>query len=76
MDRNTLYVSDLDGTLLQNDATLSPYARDELNRMMDEGLQFTVSSARSTGTIIDILKGLKLQLPCALFNGVLYYTKR
>ncbi|MBQ2792201.1 MAG: HAD-IIB family hydrolase [Oscillospiraceae bacterium] len=73
MDRSTLYVSDLDGTLLQNDATLSPYAREELNRMMDEGMNFTLSSARSTGTIIDILKGLKLRLPCALFNGVLYY---
>ena len=48
----TLYLTDLDGTLLQNDATLSPYAVRELNRMIQKGLCFSISSARSTGTVI------------------------
>ena len=73
MTPKTLYLSDLDGTLLQNDATLSPYAREQLNRMMENGLCFSISSARSTGTVTGILAGLRLNVPIALFNGVLYY---
>ncbi len=69
----TLYLTDLDGTLLQNDATLSPYAVRELNRMIQKGLCFSISSARSTGTVIGILEGLRLRMPIALFNGVIYY---
>ena len=73
MRSKTLYLSDLDGTLLQNDATLSPYAVRELNRMIEKGLCFSISSARSTGTVIGILEGLRLNVPIALFNGVIYY---
>ena len=40
MNIKTLYLSDLDGTLLQNDASLSPYAVRELNRMIEKGLCF------------------------------------
>ncbi|MDD3192836.1 MAG: HAD family hydrolase [Oscillospiraceae bacterium] len=73
MKPKTLYLSDLDGTLLQNDATLSPCAVRELNRMIEKGLCFSISSARSTGTVIGILEGLHLTVPIALFNGVIYY---
>ncbi len=73
MNIKTLYLSDLDGTLLQNDASLSPYAVRELNRMIEKGLCFSISSARSTGTVLGILDGLRLQVPIALFNGVIYY---
>ena len=73
MSDKTLYLSDLDGTLLQNDASLSPFAVRELNRMIEKGLCFSISSARSTGTVIGILDGLRLTVPIALFNGVIYY---
>lgn len=73
MRDKTLYLSDLDGTLLQNDASLSPFAVRELNRMIEKGLCFSISSARSTGTVIGILDGLRLTVPIALFNGVIYY---
>lgn len=73
MNTKTLYLSDLDGTLLQNNAVLSSYAVRELNRMIEKGLCFSISSARSTGTVIGILDGLRLTLPIALFNGVIYY---
>ena len=72
MRDKTLYLSDLDGTLLQNDASLSPFAVRELNRMIEKGLCFSISSARSTGTVIGILDGLRLTVPIALFNGDVY----
>jgi hydroxymethylpyrimidine pyrophosphatase-like HAD family hydrolase len=42
---DTLYISDLDGTLLRNDASLSDYSRRELIALLEEGVQITVASA-------------------------------
>ena len=64
-----LYVSDLDGTLLRNDAGLSDFTRTELNRLIDEGLAFTVASARSVVTIREVLEGLRVRLPVIELNG-------
>ncbi|MCA9957583.1 MAG: HAD family phosphatase [Anaerolineales bacterium] len=64
-----LYVSDLDGTLLHSDATLSPFSRDTLNDLLAQGLQFTVASARSIITMQTVLSGLQLRLPIIEFNG-------
>lgn len=65
----TLYVSDLDGTLLQNDASLSSFSAATLRALLGEGLCFTVASARSVVAIGHILRGLPLPLPVIEFNG-------
>jgi len=64
-----LYVSDLDGTLLRSDATLSAAARDGLNQLLDAGLAFTVATARSTPAIRALLAGVRLELPIIELNG-------
>ena len=64
-----LYISDLDGTLLQDDATLSDYAKKHLQEMLDAGLPFTVASARSVIFIKSLLADLKFNLPIIEFNG-------
>lgn len=64
-----LYVSDLDGTLLDGDGRLSDFTRRELTRLLDEGLRFTVASARSVATMRIILGDLPLKLPVIEFNG-------
>ena len=66
---NPLYISDLDGTLLRNDATLSPYSRKALMRLLDQGLSFTVASARSVSAIRSFLQGISLPLPVIDCNG-------
>lgn len=66
---STLYVSDMDGTLLGAEAKLSAYASDSLRRLLEEGLCFTVASARSIASIRHILRGLPLSLPVIEFNG-------
>jgi Cof subfamily protein (haloacid dehalogenase superfamily) len=65
----TIYVSDLDGTLLRNDATLSNFSRNILAQLLSEGLLFTVASARSIASIRPILAGLQLPFPVIEFNG-------
>lgn len=64
-----LYVSDLDGTLLRNDARLSAYSRDVLRRLLSEGLPFSVATARSMASVRPILDGLRLELPVIASNG-------
>lgn len=67
--RPTLYVSDLDGTLLGPQAGLSDYARGTLRELLAQGLPFTVASARSVASIRPILGELPLKLPVIEFNG-------
>ncbi|MDR0818844.1 MAG: HAD family hydrolase [Oscillospiraceae bacterium] len=69
----TLYVSDLDGTLLTGDAGITPYTTETLNRLIAEGLQFSVATARTEYTSRYILSGLNLELPVILNNGVVLY---
>jgi len=69
MKPDVLYISDLDGTLLQNDATLSPRGRALLTELLDDGVPFTVASARSIASMGPILQGLDLSLPVIEFNG-------
>lgn len=66
---NTLYISDLDGTLLRDDATLSGTSRSMLRSMIADGLSFSVASARSVVSMQDMLAGLDLDLPVIEFNG-------
>ena len=65
----TLYVSDLDGTLLTPQATLSAYTRDALSRLLASGLPFTVATSRSVSSVAPIFKGVSLPLPVIELNG-------
>jgi Cof subfamily protein (haloacid dehalogenase superfamily) len=64
-----LFVSDLDGTLADREARLSPFTRSRLRALLEAGLPFTVASARSVHTLAPILEGLPLRLPVVEFNG-------
>lgn len=64
-----LYVSDLDGTLLDLQGRLSAYSHSELTRLLQDGLPFTIASARSIVSIKAILRDLPLTLPVIEFNG-------
>lgn len=69
----TLYLSDLDGTLLGPDATLSAYAAEVLNRCIERGMHFTVATARTYATVEAIMQRVGLCVPIILMNGVLVY---
>lgn len=74
-----LYVSDLDGTLLDNEAQISDETARVLNDYIRQGLQFTISTARTPTTALKIIEKLNLRLPVMMMNGVLIYdmeTKR
>lgn len=64
-----LYISDLDQTLLNENAELSNKQKEKLNNLIKSGVLFTVASARSVKSIQQILKGVDLKLPVIEFNG-------
>jgi 5-amino-6-(5-phospho-D-ribitylamino)uracil phosphatase len=70
MDKELLYISDLDGTLLRPDSTFPDDHKKRLNRLIDMGLRFTIATARNYDSAHPILEGLNLNLPIILFNGV------
>lgn len=68
-----LFVSDLDGTLLNSDAQVSDETLQIINEGIERGLNFTISTARTPTTALKIVEKLNLRLPVMLMNGVLVY---
>jgi 5-amino-6-(5-phospho-D-ribitylamino)uracil phosphatase len=68
--KDLLYISDLDGTLLQPNGTFSTVSKQRLNHLIEEGMKFTIATARNYDSAHPILEGLNLKLPAVFFNGV------
>lgn len=69
----TLYISDLDGTLLQPNVELSLRTVSILNELISQGMQFTVATARTIASVRPILRNVPISLPVILMNGVCIY---
>lgn len=66
-----LYVSDLDGTLLRSNETVSPYTCDVVNRLTEKGMIFSYATARSFHTSKKVTRGLDARLPLIVYNGAI-----
>jgi HAD superfamily hydrolase (TIGR01484 family) len=71
-----LYISDLDGTLLNREAELSEYTARHLNELIENGVHISVATARTAATCERILKDVHFNTPIILMNGVLIYDIR
>ncbi len=69
----TLYITDLDGTLLDNAGRLPSCVREELNALIAQGVLFSAATARSPVSAMPLLAGVDLRLPLILLNGVFLY---
>ena len=68
-----LYISDLDGTLLDSNASISPNTENILNKLIDSGVCFTVATARAPEKIAQILKNVKINIPVIALSGAIIY---
>lgn len=73
-DKETLFISGLDDTLLAKNGSVSDYSRVELNRMIESGLHFTVSTMRTPASLMDPLRGINLKLPVIAMDGAALYN--
>lgn len=71
----TLFVSDLDGTLLNSNSQVSDFSAKIINRLTAQDILFSVATARSIGTAFDKIKPLHIRIPFCLMNGVFLYYK-
>lgn len=71
-----LFVTDLDGTLINSKREVPNRSLEILNKLIEKGVNFTVATARTPATAVEILQDLNLKLPVALMNGVLIYDTK
>ncbi len=69
----TLYISDMDGTLLQSDGRMSEFTKEKLNEFHEKEIAFSVATARSMISAMPILEGVHFAAPIVLMNGVFVY---
>lgn len=64
-----LYVTDLDGTLLNRQDRISPFSVRVINELVDKGLLFTYATARSLVSASKVTEGLSTRIPVIAYNG-------
>ena len=65
----TLYVSDLDGTLLRSSGMISEYTCRVVNSLTENGVVFSYATARSFVTAKQVTHGLEAKIPLVVYNG-------
>ena len=76
MKTQTLYITDLDGTLLNGNSVVSPRSTQIINDLLHKGMRFTVATARTPATVVPLLQQLDLDIPAVLMNGAVLYDIR
>lgn len=71
--KDILFISGLDDILLDNQNVLSDYNKIELNRILDEGVNFTISTIRTPASLIEPMRDIRLQLPVIAMDGAVLY---
>lgn len=65
----TLFISDLDGTLLNSEARVSDASVSMLNEAISYGASVSVATARTPSTVSFLLKDINFTLPLVLMTG-------
>ena len=65
----TLYVSDLDGTLLLSNERTSDYTNEVINNLTSKGMLFSYATARSLITAKKAAGGIDARIPLIVYNG-------
>lgn len=73
IDRKTLFVSGVDGILVDKNNKISAFSKVELNRMIDDGLKFTLSTMRTPASLIEPLSDIHFKYPVIVMDGAALY---
>ncbi len=73
MTEKVLYVTDLDGTLLTQQDSISPFSVQTINGLVEKGMLFTYATARSLVSASKVTKGLSTNIPIIAYNGAFIF---
>lgn len=69
----TLYVTDLDGTLLNQKDRINPKSIAIINELVDKGMMFTYATARSLVSASVVTAGLSTNISVIAYNGAFIF---
>lgn len=69
----TLYVTDLDGTLLNKNDRINPKSIKIINDLVEKGMLFTYATARSLVSASVVTEGLSTNIPVIAYNGAFIF---
>ena len=72
-DSETLYISGIDSVLIPDDHSANAFNKVELNRMIELGVKFTLSTIRTPAEVKSLMKGVDLKLPIIVMDGAAMY---
>lgn len=73
-NEDILFLSGIDDTLLAPNGQMSPYSIVELNRLIEDGASFSISTIRTPASLMEPLKDIKLKLPVIVMDGAALYN--
>ena len=76
MKERVLYISDLDGTLLNKDVRISDFTVNTINSLVEKGMIFSYATARSRYTSSKLTKDIGLRVPVVIYNGTFLYDTK
>lgn len=75
-ETRTLFISDLDGTLLNGESRISDETRRLINEAVKNGALFSIATARTPATVSTLLEGMDLRLPMVVMTGAALWDMR
>lgn len=69
MKKMTLYVSDMDGTLLNNGSFVSPESAEIIADLTADGALITVATARTPATVVPLMEACHTEVPYVVITG-------
>lgn len=72
---STLYISDMDGTLLDNNSQVSPTSRAIISELSHRGALITVATARTPATVVPLLEGTYTRVPAIVMTGAALWDR-
>ncbi|MDE7125160.1 MAG: HAD hydrolase family protein, partial [Muribaculaceae bacterium] len=72
----TLYVSDLDGTLLNTDSRISKRTSEIITGLTDRGALITVATARTPATVVPLMSHTRTSVPAIVMTGAATWCRK
>lgn len=74
--KDILFVSGIDDKLIEKNEQLSVYTKRELNYLLEDGVNFTISTMRTPASLQNVLEGVNLRLPIIAMDGAVLYDMK